>query len=581
MRRVAELARTWGAFYGQAVMLALLPVMAGFLSNRYQVSISDLLVPIILAMVIAAIVALVLGPLWRRDKPAGYAAAILATLVLSTNFEERSNQLAPIMKAFEPIPGLENSPLLPLLVAVALFFLAYWVGRGFSWLIRRWHWNPRDVAGGLLVAVAATFVILGLRLLTDIAIEWPQFFYHPAAVTNVPQAAGQTATKPDIYYIVLDRYASPSVLKSQFGYDDSDFTNSLEALGYRISPDAHNNYPYTTMSIASTMQADYLNNIVGRFGGSSRQTVIPFNETVRQSPVAAKLKQLGYSYNLIGNWYETSNKSPVATEEDVLEGKLTILGRTMTMDNFSKITLMSSPFAKLLQTKLAVHGFKVLWYDNLGDVEQAKYQLQQLHRLAQAPAGGRFVFAHILVPHEPYNFNADGSINSNNGDDNVGKPLKQKYVDQVKYISGEAQSILKEIDQHSGGKAVVVLQADEGPYPFQLADTGSDEQQVDTELQAGDMRKWSDSALKMKMGNLAAYHVPAADWSQDGQAADSVNIFRLIFNRYFSGSLPYLPDCYYAYPNGRERPFGFASVTSRLTGTPQDSRCRADGTATP
>jgi hypothetical protein len=582
MKRAASVLRTWGMMYGVAAMLALLPVIASFLGNRYQVSVSDLGVPIVLALVIAAIVTVVLAPLWRRDRIAGYVAMVLSTLVLSSNFEDRANQLAPVMKAFQPVPGLENTPLLPLLVMIALFALAWWAGRLCSRVVAWLDWNVRDVAGGLFIAVAATFVFLSLRLVTDLAMEWPQFFYHPPAISGVPNAAGQTAAKPDIYYIVLDRYASQSVLQNQFGYDNSAFMNDLRDLGYEVNPDAHNNYPYTTMSIASTMQANYLNDIVGNYSGSSRQTVVPFNESVRQSPVAAKLKQLGYTYDLVGNWYETSNRSELADQEDVLAGKLTVLGHTMIMDNFSKITLMSSPFAKIMQTRITIGNFKVLWYENLGDVEQLKYQLSALHRLAQAPAGGRFIYAHILVPHEPYNFNADGSINANNADDNVGKPLKQKYVDQVKYISGEARSLLKQINQRSDGQAVVVLQADEGPYPFQLADDQEfDEQQVNNELQAGDMRKWSDSAIKMKMGNLAAYHVPKADWGQDRPAADSVNIFRLIFNRYFSGAIPYLPDCYYVYPNGRERPFGFASVTARLTGQPEDARCRPDGTANP
>jgi len=65
----------------------------------------------------------------------------------------------------------------------------------------------------------------------------------------------------------------------------------------------------------------------------------------------------------------------------------------------------------------------------------------------------------------------------------------------------------------------------------------------------------------------------------DAGAADSVNVFRLILNSYFGATLPYRPDCYYVYPNGREHPMGFASATSKLTGQPEDARCGADGTA--
>jgi hypothetical protein len=328
------------------------------------------------------------------------------------------------------------------------------------------------------------------------------------------------------------------------------------------------------------MTGNYLNDIVTKFGKSSEQTVVPFNESVRNSAVAATLKDAGYKYTLVGNWYETSNLSPLADEKYEGSGKLTVLGHTFTLNNFSKLSLMQSPFSRIIQMHLTVGNFAILTYQNMGDVEMIGNQLKALNKLADDQNGGRFVFAHLLIPHEPYYFNADGSLSNNSSSDNEGAPVKQKYLNQIDYINGQMKGILSKINENSGGKSVVVLQADEGPYPFQF-DANFDQTALDGELQAGDMRNWSDANLKIKLGNQAAYHIPAADMTKDAGAADNVNVFRLVLNSYFGTNLAYLPDCYFVYPDGRDKPIDFTSVTSRLTGAPEDSRCSANGTAKP
>jgi len=74
--------------------------------------------------------------------------------------------------------------------------------------------------------------------------------------------------------------------------------------------------------------------------------------------------------------------------------------------------------------------------------------------------------------------------------------------------------------------------------------------------------------------------VPKANFNDPAtaDAADNVNIFRLVLDTYFGYQLPTLPDCYYAYPNGRDKPINFANINQQLTGQPADPRCLANGT---
>jgi len=95
------------------------------------------------------------------------------------------------------------------------------------------------------------------------------------------------------------------------------------------------------------------------------------------------------------------------------------------------------------------------------------------------------------------------------------------------------------------------------------------------------MTKWSRTNLQMKYGNLAAYHIPAAHFPDDAGAADNVNVFRLVDNAYFGANLPYRPDCYFGYPDGRNKPMNFQSVTQQLTGSAPEAACGDDGTSKP
>ncbi len=568
--------RPWLRLWVPMTMVALIAVMADFLSNNYEASAENLILPAILTLLVATLVAAVFYRRWRRDPLGAYTSALLATILLGYGYDQRLSQIYPVLQALVPASGLNGAegPILSLLFIASIFTGTYWIGRLLSHWVQQRHWKSREIIIALTIAITSTFLFQFIPTARTVILAWPQYFYQPPKLATASTA--QPATKPDIYYIVLDRYASQSVLQQQFNFDNSDFINFLTSLGYYTNPDAHNNYPYTTQSIASTMDADYLHDIVSRFGQAPQQTTVPYQETIRNSPVAQALQTKGYQYDLVGNWYETSNLSEVANITHQEEGLFTFLGHTFTLDNFDKIKLSQSIFWRFIPNSNGVNGFQWLHYSGLGGVDMTSYQLRTLNTLASQNSGGRFIFAHILVPHDPYYLNADGSLNPNIDSNNTGEPVKQKYLNQVQYINGQMRSLLTTINQKSDGKAVVVLQADEGPYPFQINDENFDNGAVDEELANGDMRSWSNADLLMKFGNLAAYHVPAADLAANPSSATSVNIFRTILNSYFDAQLPILSQCYYAYPNGRAQPEYYADITSRLTGQANPA-CQSDG----
>jgi hypothetical protein len=316
----------------------------------------------------------------------------------------------------------------------------------------------------------------------------------------------------------------------------------------------------------------YNSQMIKNFVGAANQTTATYNDAVKNSSVISALKSIGYKYDLVGNWYDTSNTSPLADQVDQSEGQLTILGHQITLSDFEKNEFLESDLYPFFSNGFSIGSHSLYSYSTINQQDQTLSQIQILNQLASQPSGGRFIFAHILVPHDPYTFNADGSINVNSGDDNVGEPIKTKYVNQIEFINSQMETLVSEINKNSNGKAIIILQSDEGPYPMEMNDGNYDISSVGDELSSGNMLNWSANDLKMKFGVLNAYHVPEASTSALAAGGSSLNIFRLVLNTYFGTSYSYLPECYYAYPNGRNQPFVYDNINSVLVGE-KNSAC--------
>lgn len=540
-------------------------VLSAWLKNRYQVTLVDLALPLLTSGLTAAIAGRIFWKKYQTDQLAGLVGAALATFVLSQDFSGRYQAIAPTLRALLPLGELMayQQLIFGLLFAGLVIALGGLAGRLVSEFVKRRRWPASDLLGGLKILIAVTFLLLAVPVGRAIIVEWSQFFYRPPTL-NLQLA--EPAAKPDIYYIVLDRYTSQNVLKTQFNFDNQDFITYLNGNGFAVDPAAKDNYPYTTMSVSSTLDANYQTDLVSKFSQSSLQTIEPYHDSVRFAPVVTELKKLGYSYSELGSWYEATNIAPLADHLYQPEGQLTVFGHQLTLNTFAKNELLGSVYGPLVGHGLRLGHFPLLTYSTISEADATTYKLKTLQTLAAQPAGGRFIFAHILVPHDPYYFNADGSLSPTPGSDNLGAPIKRKYVGQVEFINDQMRTIINQINETSHNQAVIVLQSDEGPYPVQLNDQIFDGSQVEGELSTQNMLAWSDQDLQMKYGILAAYHLPGVSAAAIAQGGDSVNIFRLIFNSYFGAQLPYLPRCYYAYTSGRGESFVYADVTARLTG---------------
>lgn len=488
---------------------------------------------------------------WLGSSGERLAAAVLTSYVLLAKFD----WLLDKTRLSRPLGTVPAS----LAITVAVLLAAGYLVR----LLRRLDLalERHQAAVNALFGVAATAVVVVVALN---ALAFSKYLYaHRAASSYRPHNNVTTsglrppANPPDIYYFVFDRYMNARDLNQIFKYDNADFINWLHGKGFVTRDDAVSNYQYTAPSIASTMRMDYLTDIGTDLSPAEPANYLPYKRLIDQSPTAELLHGAGYDLYTVGNWWNVTHTQKHAANL-LPEFEVTLFNRHQPVSELQSKVFRHTFASPLLKTGLRIAGFTLL---RVTDTDHHQLYLDQLsltHGLARSPHDKpRFVFAHFLNAHPPYTFRPDGSEETVlTGDDDRGAPRRQKYVRQLQYANRSAEDLITDILSHATTPPVIIIQADEGPYPLDYRQNGWDKADATT--------------VRTKFSTLAAYYLPGTTAQQAAAANSSVNVFRFVFNRYFNRQLPYLPDCSYLF--NKDRPFQFFDITATLH--PADARCK-------
>ena len=360
-----------------------------------------------------------------------------------------------------------------------------------------------------------------------------------SGVTDSGQPA-QAGSRPDVYWIILEEYASNSVLRADFDYDNSPFLNALRQRGFYVADDSTANYLKTAPSIQSTRDLTYLDGPALRKEAHAPDDWGPIYRDLK-SPFEVQqfLDNLGYRFIYAGTFWAPMAKHPSA-EINYVYDRLT------------------SEFLEVLQRSTILRALEQVgptspydWRRNRWD--QTLYELRSLQH-ASTLAGPKFVHAQLALDHEPYVFHPDGSFIT--GDDASDLTHEQQYVEQLKYTNTQ---MLAWVDQllavPKDQRPIIVLLADEGPWPLGYR----------RDERGFDWTTASPAVLKQKFGILNAVYLPGKDAAQVGfyPTITPVNEFRVLFNAYFGLDLPLLADRNYIWPNQRDI-YNFIDVTTEV-----------------
>ncbi|NMB53741.1 MAG: LTA synthase family protein [Leptolinea sp.] len=333
---------------------------------------------------------------------------------------------------------------------------------------------------------------------------------------------------PDVYYIILDGYSRDDILKQLYDFDNSTFYTELKQLGFVIPDCAQSNYARTALSISSALHMDYVQDFSPLIKQGDQSLDMPvYHDYIKHNPVRSHLAEFGYRmvafetgyfWNEVtdADVYIVANKNPlekVKQGKDISEFEVMYLRTTALLTTDELKSKFTQNLVKNIRTPEEKHHDQVI------------FSLDQLEQVANLP-GKKFVYAHIMAPHAPFVFSADGRYISNGA-------VMPGYLDAITYVNSRVIPILKSIIANSKVPPVIIVQADHG---------------------------WDEDH---RMEILNAYYLPGgADQVYD--TITPVNTFRTIFNRYFGDSYPLLNDVSY-FSDGvtpyafKEKPFTCSS----------------------
>ena len=498
-----------------------------FLASRNAGQFSALTALLVTALLVVGVLGLYALFRWRTRNKVGAGVGAVFVVVMFFTFPLFVSWIGSLMTVLklgsnETPYALDAAPHL----RYALAFVWAAVAWAFGLRIAKSRWaNSGDVvraltfAGTALLAISLAPLLFGVlrNLVADVDSHKP---------TVVHAGAGAHSASPDIYFIVLDGYARADVLRKYYDFDNAPFLDALRRRGFRISDKSSTNYNWTFLSISSTLNLGYLQDLFEIEPMNQDRTVI--YESIRNNATASFLKERGYRIVHFQSTWGATASNPYADKQIKCEHQLFD-------DEFARAFVEAS-WLGAFSTKATV---------DLAECHLGNFRA--LARIGSSPAP-KFVFAHFVVPHHPYLFDRAGNVLRNATVSNQFEFQKrlwedrQAYLGQLEFVNRLTLEALDGILATSAAPPVVVLISDHGPN---LA-TGLSRRQF-----AG-----------IRFASLGAYLLPGAPPDLMPGDGSAVNQFRRILNFYFGAELDVLPDRYYESPYGA--PFAFGRVPNEV-----------------
>jgi hypothetical protein len=496
------------------LLFALFPVLSLYSVNVDEVSLRQVLWPMLVLLAIAILMVLLAWLVLRDLRKASVLASLALILCFACGYivrpmnDSSSTVLTNLAKA--------------VLVACAgiLAVAAYLV-----WKTRRDFRKPTV----LLNIVGAVMVVVPTIAVTANEMTGSG---HPPATPDAPDVQlSMPETPRDIYYIILDRYPSAGALEEQHGFDNSEFLDYLSSKGFFVASESHANYAFTAYSLASSLNMMHLDRL-GQEVGEDSTDKEPLHALIQDYEVWRLLKPLGYEYIHFGSWWEPTRRNKFADIN---------VNRGPRLSEFS-MTLLRNTVLDSIGTSLGLWGNprKAQW-------ERVRYEFDKLADMSKR-TGPTFVFAHFTVPHPDFVFDRDGSFLTPQLA--AQRTTDAQYIDQLVATNKMVETLIDKLLANSEAPPIIVLQGDEGDIPWGTDwDDASWDQVTDTEL-------------REELGILNAYYFPGKDGKTLYPSITPVNSFREVFNLYFDADVELLPDrSYIARPR---QPYAFYDVTDRL-----------------
>ncbi len=519
--------------FSSPYLIALYTVLFLYANNLRQYTLSVLPIPIALALLFAVFVSAATYLVFKKKEISTVVASTIVFVVLS--YSRLFSVLIEQDLRFGGISIPHNTT-----SVISIFVIVFLV----SYASRKYKKRL------ILLNKLLTYLFLGLILFSSVTIVnfelrakrgWSGINHSPIVKTDIKKAS---SSDPDIYYFILDRYAGQKSLSEEYNFDNSTLLSYLESKGFYVASSSTTNYPKTFLSLASSLNMEYMDFLTDKTNGGASGDESIVTPYIRNSKVLEFLKKRGYSVINVGSWWEPTRINPSADVNIFLPKKGYFNSDEFTT-GYLNITAVSPIFQYIFHDPMDVS------LDPQNNIHRstALYEFKAFDKIPQMK-GPKFVFTHILLPHDPFVFDK----NCNPISEKIVNTMhhQENYKNQILCTNSMIKDTIGKVLKNSKNPPVIILQADEGPFPMNVP--------------LPPHQSWGTAetaSLREKFPILNAYYFPGKKTTSLYQTITPVNTFRILFNEYFHEDYPLLEDRNYIFQDENNY-YKFIDVTNKI-----------------
>ena len=400
------------------VLWCALPSLFLYCNNAYEVLLTDVLPPLAVSVLLGLLCFFALRLLVRSADLAALLSVICMGLFLNFNF----------------VVALVDALAAPTHVRVRVYYIAAaLIGAVLVCALLPLKKRPAAAEIVARLALIAVCAVLGINVVTAVPNVAKRLQTTAYSATG---AADTGRALPNLYYFIVDEYASFSEMERYYDCDNAAFHDFLTDAGFCVSDSSFNRGGGTIQNMADNMNLGPVT--------TDEMTLAEYTELFNNGSLYGVLEGMGYELYQLGSLYplpKLLEKSSFALQSDAA----TMNGETAFEILVTNSMLMPLP-TMLYWRRVGASGDMAAfdWLDDPAHLDAA---------------GNRAVFLYVCCPHPPFYYDASGNpVDPANWENWV--DLKY-YRDQYLYVTKRLTTTVSTILANDPG-AVILLQSDHG-----------------------------------------------------------------------------------------------------------------------